>query len=573
MYRKNDHHYQKPLFSSIDDLPTKQRQRLEKSWANTFYQEVFCRIDEDVFAVLYSDKASRPNTPINVLVSAEIMKAGFGWSDAELEEQMAFNMQVRYAVGHRDVSGGHFEMRTLYNFRQKLTRHMQERGENLLEVAFEQITDEQITALALKTNKLRMDSVQIGSNMRQMSRLQLLVEVLQRAWRMLSEVDQARYQVDFEGYRKGTSGQYVYHVERDEAPHHLEAIGYLMQRLVMELEALYGDHPTYQVLARVYDEHFVVEEQHLRPKAGSELSATSLQSPDDWEATYRKKKGIGYQGYVTNITETCDPDNNVQLIVKVQTEPNNTDDAAMLNEALPNLVARTDVDELHTDGAYNSPDVDAALNEQRIEQYQSAIRGKSASDDRLHVSDFVFTRDDNGVPQNVQCPGKQHAEVVAARKPERFTARFDAAACARCPFFDSCPAEPLKRKPQYRILRFDQQQVNVAHRCENQRRARASGRNLRSAVEATVRSVKHPFGNGKVSVRGKPRVSMMMLASAAMTNARRLWRWQTLKITNENQQIVAQNASLSVDYVIFDTLLCLFFRPPARQAGFSPVPA
>ena len=35
----------------------------------------------------------------------------------------------------------------------------------------------------------------------------------------------------------------------------------------------------------------------------------------------------------------------MQLVVKVQTAPNNTDDAAMLNEAVPNLVARTDVNE------------------------------------------------------------------------------------------------------------------------------------------------------------------------------------------------------------------------------------
>ena len=55
--------------------------------------------------------------------------------------------------------------------------------------------------------------------------------------------------------------------------------------------------------------------------------------------------------------------------------------------------------------------------------------------------------------------------------------------------------------------------------------AKASGKNLRSAVEATVRSVKHPYRNGKVPVRGQPRVTMLLIGSAAMTNVRRICRY------------------------------------------------
>jgi hypothetical protein len=56
------------------------------------------------------------------------------------------------------------------------------------------------------------------------------------------------------------------------------------------------------------------------------LTADSLQSPDDWEATYRHKSGKDYVGYVANVTETSAPENPFQLIVKVQAESNNTDD-------------------------------------------------------------------------------------------------------------------------------------------------------------------------------------------------------------------------------------------------------
>ena len=74
MFRKNNQHQQQPLFSTLDDLPDKQRQRLETSWAATFYKDLFCRIDEDIFSILYSDEASRPNIPVNVLVSLEVLK-------------------------------------------------------------------------------------------------------------------------------------------------------------------------------------------------------------------------------------------------------------------------------------------------------------------------------------------------------------------------------------------------------------------------------------------------------------------------------------------------------------------
>ena len=99
MYRTNEGHLQYPLLSDLDHLTDKARERLEQSWAGVFYQEYFCRLKEQSFAVLYSEKGSRPNTAINVLVSLETLKASFGWSDQEMHDQFLFNTQVRYAVG------------------------------------------------------------------------------------------------------------------------------------------------------------------------------------------------------------------------------------------------------------------------------------------------------------------------------------------------------------------------------------------------------------------------------------------------------------------------------------------
>jgi len=579
MFVANNRHLQMSMFGSINSLPEKILKRLEASWAGTFYHQVFVRIDEDRFLVLYSDAPSRPNTPVNVLVGLEILKSGFGWSDEEMYDHFCYDVQVRYALGYRDLGEGHFELRTMYNFRRRITRHMQETGENLFEQVFEQISDEQLAAFELKTDKLRMDSTMIASNIRAMTRLQLLVEVLQRVHRMLEEADQQQRAEAFEPYLKGSSGQYVYHLKGEDVTEHLQRIGELMGCLVDELVADYGEESAYRVLQRVFQEHFTVDEASLRPKEGKELSASSLQSPDDWEATYRQKRGEDHKGYVVNATETCNPENELQLIVKVQTESNNTDDAAMLDEALPNLKERTGVEQMNTDGGYNSPDVDKTTRELGVEQVQSAIRGRKPSEEKLGLEDFDWELDADGKPQTVTCPNGQQAEVRAGRKEHRYRAAFDAAGCESCSFCDSCPTLPLKRTPE-RVLRFSQQNVEVALRRQRTADVRAIGQNLRAAVEATVRSIKHPFGNGKVPVRGQPRVSIVMLGSAAMSNVRRIHRYLVgleeakRAKTEEKEARQGQQTPGSSLFASLLARLCRSLRPIGRlMRPLEPIPA
>ncbi len=56
--------------------------------------------------------------------------------------------------------------------------------------------------------------------------------------------------------------------------------------------------------------------------------------------------------------------------------------------------------------------------------------------------------------------------------------------------------------------------------------SRQPGKNPRAAIEAIIRAVKHPFPAGKLPVRGLFRASCLVIASAAMTNLRSIWRFQ-----------------------------------------------
>lgn len=77
------------------------------------------------------------------------------------------------------------------------------------------------------------------------------------------------------------------------------------------------------------------------------------------------------------MTETCDPENKMQLITQTQVAPNSVDDAKLMEEAIPGLKARTEMDTLYTDGGYGSPSADEVLLENKVEQIQTAIRARA----------------------------------------------------------------------------------------------------------------------------------------------------------------------------------------------------
>ena len=573
MYKENKRHLQPYLISNVNDLPEKQRKLLETSWSGTFFREFYSRLEEQPFAELYVDFPSRPNAPINELVSLEFLKAGNGWTDEEMYQHYLFDLQTRHALGLNQLGEAHFELRTIYNFRQRLSQHMQEKGVNLLDRTFEGVTDAQIAAFQLKTGKQRMDSVLLGSNIRQMGRLQLLVEVLQRVHRMLNEADQANYAAVFAPYLKGHSGHYIYRLKSEEFPTHLQQVGELMQRLLTDLQAVYGQEPVYQVLGRVFGEHFQVEEQTVKSKIAKDLSAQSLQSPDDLEATYREKRGQGYQGYCANLTETCEPENPFQLITKTQTAPNCTDDSQLLAEVLPDLTQRSDLKTLYADGGFGGPEADVVLQQQKVELVQTAIRGRQPNPDLLHLSNFEIKLDsESGKPLQVTCPQGQKVSALPTHQQKSFVGHFELPICQACPFFEKgqCPAQPGKRDERHQ-LRFTQAKAQVSQRRRRSQEQKKEAGNLRSAVEATVRSVKHPFPAAKLPVRGIFRVGCMVIGSAAVTNVRRIQRYLKTKNQGKRSSTTTSGAQNGVPAPEMGTFFAHIWAWREQVVGFPPV--
>jgi hypothetical protein len=116
---------------------------------------------------------------------------------------------------------------------------------------------------------------------------------------------------------------------------------------------------------------------------------------------------------VANVTETCDPRNPVQLIAKVQLEPNVTDDPTLMEEALPALLERMPVRELYTDGGYNSEGTGTLARENDVTHIQTALRGHTAKG--LSLQHFALEDSVSQEPARAQLETKDWSLPVSFR--------------------------------------------------------------------------------------------------------------------------------------------------------------
>jgi len=407
---------------------------------------------------------------------------------------------------------------------------------------FESITDEQLVELKVRTGIQRMDSTQIASNIVDASRLQLLVEGVRRLHRIASEAEQKELAELFSPFIKENSVHYAYRVKGKEATkEHLKRVGEVLVVLLQSLAHEHQHEVEYKTVSRLVADHFHIIEKEVKAKENEELTSGCLQSLDDLEATFRRKQQEEYKGYVANVAETCDPKNELQLITKIQVAANNIADDKLLKEALPDLKKRTGIETLYTDGGYPSTSNDVELQKQNVRLIQTGIRGSSPNPEHFSLVDFQIEQNDQGEPVRATCPNGQITEITLSRKVGYF-ARFPAEVCSICPFHINkrCRAKPQVRDKRY-FIDFVKKEMQAAERRKDFLAQRKSAHNLQSAIDATVRSIKHPFRAGKLPVRGMFRMFSMVIASAMFVNLQRIGRYRNKKNQNhaDNESLVS----------------------------------
>lgn len=173
-------------FQSTEYLLTdREKSMLQNSWAKYFSDFVFPRIDEAPFAVLYSTKDSQPNTPVNVQVGALILKELHGLSDDGVFTALLFDLRFRVALHTKDFDEQSMSDRTLGRFRERCRKYEEETGIDLIGDAVRRLSRETAKLMHLDASLKRMDSMMISSNIKNMSRLELLYVTLSNAVRAI----------------------------------------------------------------------------------------------------------------------------------------------------------------------------------------------------------------------------------------------------------------------------------------------------------------------------------------------------------------------------------------------------
>jgi hypothetical protein len=498
MFRKNDNHKQLELFNSSTFMDEGIRRRLDNSWAPIFYEHVFCQIDEEPFAVLYDKNWGRPNFPVNILVGLEIIKAFRDYTDEELVEQFFFNLQLKWALGIRDIGECPVAERTLYEFRERLYSHaLAHPGEeDLVHQQFMLISEHLMEFLKLSTEEMRMDSTQIMPNIRRAGRLSLAFDVLLKAVKAcpIELLPQHLSEVMEPEFKK----KLLYRIKAREITDRLTGLLQLCAELV-ELVTVHKEleeKEALRILVRFLSEQADFDNESQRwvakkTKPGSNI----LQSANDPDATYRKKGKSVHVGYVANLAETCADENPVQLLSDYIFEKNNVADTTMAQKSLPRLAKHYGTTEVYVDGGYSGETVHDTAEEHEISMYYTNMTGRESS----KILSGYFKIEGNKI---THCPAGYPSELsYHDEKTGKITAHFNLELCQNCEGKEVCPIKFLRKSTVVVITRKQRIAQKTRRQIEDKEQHRVNT-SKRAGIEGTNSAVKRKHGAEKLAVRG-----------------------------------------------------------------------
>jgi len=212
---------------SFDDIllnmPKYLKNFLKDSWADVFQEIIFPAIDEKRFSVLYSDKPSRPNSPVNVIIGALILKEIFQLSDKELLGSIYFDDRFQYALRLTSEEKPPISINTFSNFRRRVYEFEQETGRDLIKEEVESISNLIAKKLKIDNKKVRVDSFMVASSCRNLSRLELIYTVNRQMVKKLKQEDEDIIPNEFQQYLKdGHKKDTIYTTHDNEAESKLE---------------------------------------------------------------------------------------------------------------------------------------------------------------------------------------------------------------------------------------------------------------------------------------------------------------------------------------------------------------
>lgn len=366
------------LEDSFLTLNERTKKFVTNSWAKGFSDVVFPAINEERFAVLYSDrKASRPNNPVNAIVGSLILKEMFNLTDDELPASILCDVRFQYALHTTSFKEQPFSDRTFSRFRERLYLHTLDTGVDLLQEEMEAMAEVFVRYLNINSSVKRMDSLMVSSSCKKMSRLEILYTCVANIVKSIHKTGENQLLVGMGNYLKEEDrNEMIYHRKKEEISSRLQQVIGDANELISRLGDHYSEFPEYQLLQRVLKEQTEkTSDGKVVTKDKKQVSPQSLQNPSDPDATYRSKAGKDNKGYVGNLVETFD--DHGAIITSYDYQKNNHSDSSFCKETINKFGKQETPTKLLADGAYASTENMEIASEYNIELVTTALLGKS----------------------------------------------------------------------------------------------------------------------------------------------------------------------------------------------------
>ncbi len=482
MYRKSNKEPQIDVFTGIPNMLEKKAGKQyndAKSWHNLFREHITMKVDESIFSVLFSDKMGSPNASVSVLLGMMILKESFGWSDSQLFEQCRFNLLARAALGLPNVNDAIPVESTYYLFRKRIYDHQKQTADDLMEKAFQNITQAQINTFGVKGDYIRMDSKLMGSNIALYSRYEVIHQTLTGFYKSLDSVIPVKLAKEekkqLTAILEEEAQKTVYRSTKAELRSCLDNLGIIIFKTLKRYKR-FAETQAYQLLERVFNEQYKLlpaSQVELRPK--EEITADSIQSPHDPDCTYRHKGDQQVKGYSVNITETAS-DQPLNLITSVEVEKANTPDTQFVEPAITKTIEITQqkIDKIFVDGAYQSPSNDACC--EGIDMVFTGIQGAPSRYDLEMTPQGLFVTDTHTGEQQQAMLAKK----IKSSKEDRWR------------FTDSTG----------KTIYFSQQAIRASELRRTMKERPIKELHRRNNVEATIFQFAYPLRNNKSKYRG-----------------------------------------------------------------------
>lgn len=497
-------HKQKLLFDPWSHISPKRRQILDLSWAGLFRQEILCELPVKELAPFFNNDFGRPSKELHTVIGVLILQQIHDMTDAETVDMLAFNLQWQYAlnISEESDSAKYMSPKTLWNMRSIILAN------GLESTVFESITGKLATVFNVCTEKQRIDSVHIQSDMSRLGRIgifskticKFLINLKRGHKDMFATVDRSI----IDKYSSDKSRSCFSMVKPSESKKTLADVASDLYNLVREfadntkVKAMHS----YKLLKRVLKEQCNLnaadKEKPVEIKKPKEIPSDSLQNPSDPDATYSGHKGQGYQVQVMETyTETSDVQEKAKtlnLITYVETEKACQSDAQALIPAIESVEERElGAKVVQADSLYGSDDNIETARSKGVEVVAPTMGAGKRKE--VTLADFEFS-DDGHV---VSCP-RGNTPVVSDVNNGRFIQKFRPVTCAGCPCVSDCPVKAGKK---YYYLRYNPKEMRLARRRRYEQTDEFKDRyRWRAGSEATMSEFDRRTGVKHLRVRG-----------------------------------------------------------------------